>query len=68
MAEEWVNHAIDQARKAEGKLDAAEKAHVEADKNLKETFAQLTEVEKSRKNAKTALPSFEKQATESLEA
>ena len=49
MAEEWVNHAIDQARKAEGKLDIAEKAHVEADKNLKETFAQLTEVEKSRK-------------------
>ena len=68
MAEEWVNHAIDQARKAEGKLDAAKKAHVEADKNLKETFAQLIEVEKSRKNAKAALSSFEKQVTESLEA
>ena len=68
MAEELVNHAIDQARKAEGKLDTAKKAHVEADKNLKETFAQLTEVEKSRKNAKAALSSFEKQATESLEA
>ena len=68
MAEEWVNHAIDQARKAEGKLDTVEKAHVEADKNLKEIFAQLTEVEKSRKNAKAALSSFEKQATESLEA
>lgn len=68
MAEEWVNHAIDRAHKAKGKLDAAKKAHVEADKNLKETFAQLIEVEKSRKNAKAALSNFEKQVTESLEA
>ena len=67
-AKEWVNHALDQARKAKGKLDIVEKAHVEADKKLKETFAQLTKVEKSWKNAKAALTSLEKQAAESLVA
>ena len=35
MVEEWVDHALDQARK----LDIAEKAHAEADKKLKETLA-----------------------------
>ena len=67
-AKEWVNHALDQARKAKGKLDVVEKAHVEADKKLKETLAQLTKVEKSWKNAEAALTSLEKQAAESLVA
>ena len=40
MAEEWVDHALNQ-------LDATEKAHTEVDKKLKETFAQLTKVEKA---------------------
>lgn len=39
MVEEWVDHALDQARQAEGKLTAAEKAHTEVDKKLKETLA-----------------------------
>ena len=49
-------------------MDVVEKAHVEVDKKLKETFAQLTKVEKSWKNAKAALTSLEKQAAESLVA
>lgn len=47
MAEEWVGHSLDLVRKAESKLEASEKAHAEVDKKLKETLAQLTEVEKA---------------------
>ena len=36
------------------------------DRKLKETLAQLTEVEKAQKNAKAALNNFEKHATECL--
>ena len=61
MAEEWVDHALNQ-------LDATEKAHTEVDKKLKETLAQLTKVEKAQKNAEATLNSFEKQAIESLKA
>jgi len=61
VAEEWVDHALNQ-------LDVVEKAHTDVDKKLKETLAQLTEVEKAQKNAEAALNSFEKQAIESLEA
>ena len=39
MVEEWVDHTLDQARQAEGKLAAAEKAHTKVDKKLKETLA-----------------------------
>ena len=59
---------MDKAWKAEGKLDTTEKAHVEVNKKLKETFTKLAEVEKAQKNAKAALNSFERQAVESLEA
>lgn len=40
MAEEWVDHALDQARQAEGRPTATKKARVEVGKKLKETFAQ----------------------------
>ena len=49
-------------------MDVVEKAHVEVDKKLKETLAQLTKVEKSQKNAEATLTSLEKQAVESLVA
>ena len=39
MPEEWVDHSLDLVRKAENKLEVAEKAHVETDKKLKETLA-----------------------------
>lgn len=68
MAEEWVDQALDQAHKAAGRLSTVEKAYAETDQKLKETLSQLTEVEKSWKNAKAALFSFEKQAAKSLEA
>ena len=38
------------------------------EKKLKDTLAQLTKAEKTQKNVEAALNSFEKQATESLEA
>ena len=47
MVEEWVNHSLDVARKAEKGLKAAEIAHMEVDKKLKETLGQLSEVEKA---------------------
>ena len=60
MAEEWVNHSLDVARKAEKGLEAAEKAHAEADKKLKKTLAQLSEVEKAQRNAESAFKSCER--------
>ena len=50
MAEEWVDHALDTVRDAKAKQEATEKAHLNADKKLKETIAQLAEVEKARRN------------------
>lgn len=67
MAKEWVDHFLDLARMAENKLEAAEKAHLEANKKLKETLAQLTEVEKAQRNAKSAFRDYEKQAADALE-
>ena len=32
LAKEWADHALNQARKAKGKLEAAKKAHTEVDK------------------------------------
>ena len=60
VAEEWVDHALGQARKAEGKLEMAENSHVDFEKRLKDALFHLAEVEKSRKNAKSALASYEK--------
>ena len=39
MAEEWVDHSLDLAREAKNRLEAADKAHSNADKKLKETLA-----------------------------
>ena len=39
MVKEWVDHTLDQAKQAEGKLRAVEKAHMEVDKKLKENLA-----------------------------
>ena len=39
MAEEWVDHSLDVARDAKGKLEAVERAHLDADKKLRETLA-----------------------------
>ncbi|KAL0001772.1 hypothetical protein SO802_015553 [Lithocarpus litseifolius] len=68
MAEEWVDHALDQGRQTEGKPTAAEKAHAEVVKKLKKTLAQLTKAEKAQKNAEAALANYERQAAECLEA
>ena len=38
MAEEWVDHSLDVAKDAKGKLEATERAHSDADKKLKETL------------------------------
>ena len=64
MAEEWVDHALGQAREVEGKLEEAEKTHMETEKRLKDILFHLDKVEKSRKNAEFALVGFEKQAEE----
>lgn len=55
MAEEWVDHSLDVARKAENNLEAAVKAQTEAEQKLKDTLAQLSEVEKAHKNAESSL-------------
>ena len=68
MAEEWVDHSLVVARKAEKGLEAAKKAHVEVDKKLKETLAQLSKVEKAQRNSESALKSYERQAVNVLEA
>lgn len=68
MAEEWVDHLLDIARKAEAKMGATEKVHMEADKKLNVALAQLAEVEKAQKNAEAALKSFERKSTKALEA
>ena len=38
MAEEWVDHSLDVARKVEKGKEAEEKAHAKVDKKLKETL------------------------------
>ncbi|XP_075645347.1 uncharacterized protein LOC142616359 [Castanea sativa] len=68
MAEEWVDHSLDLARKAEHNAEAAVRAQKEAELNLKETLTHLSEVEKAQKNAKAALQSYESQAKLALEA
>lgn len=68
VAKEWVDHTLGQAREPECKLEITEKAYEEADKKLKQTLSQLTEVEKFRKNTKAALVVHEKQVAESLKA
>ena len=68
MAEEWVDHSFNLVRKAENKLETTERAYAEADKKLKETLVQLSEVEKAQRNAKSALKGYEEQAAETLVA
>ena len=61
-----MDHTLDQAQKAKGKLEATEKAHAKVDKKLNETLAQLTDEKKAQRNVEATLNSFEKQALESL--
>ena len=68
IAEEWVDHSLEMNRDVKAKQEAAERAHTDADKKLKETIAQLAEVEKACKNTEFALKGYEKQAAEALEA
>jgi len=68
MAKEWVDHSLEVARDAKTKLEAAERAHVDVDKKFKETLAQLVEMEKVCRNAKSTLKGYEKQAVDALEA
>ena len=63
-----MDHALDQAKQAEGKLTIAEKAHAEVDKKLKKSLTHPTEAEKAKKNAEAALTNYDKQAAECLEA
>lgn len=60
-----MDHTLGQANEVEGKIEAAEKAHAEFEKKLKDTLFHLVEVEKSRKNVETALTNYEKQVKES---
>ena len=59
---------MDVARKAEKGQETVEKAQTKADKRLKETLAQLSEVEKVQKNVEFALKGYERQAANALEA
>ena len=59
-----MDHSLDLVRKAKSKLEASEKAHIKVDKKLKETLAQLTEVEKDQKNVESALKSYKKTSCE----
>lgn len=68
MAEEWMDHSLKMAKDVKAKQEAAKKAHTDANKKLKETIAQLAEVEKTCKNAKSALSGYEKQVVEALKA
>lgn len=68
MAKEWVDHSLDIARKAETKMEAAERALTKADHRLNDTLGQLVEVEKEQGNAESVLKSFERQAVDALEA
>ena len=54
-----MDHSFDLVRKAENKLETTERAYVEANKKLKETLVQLSEVEKAQRNAKSALKGYE---------
>ena len=68
MAEEWVDHSLEMARDAKAKQEAAERAHSNTDKKLKQTIAQLAKVEKARRNVESFLKDYEKQAIDTLEA
>ncbi|KAL0011858.1 hypothetical protein SO802_006966 [Lithocarpus litseifolius] len=65
VAEEWVDHALGQARDVDGKKDVAKKAQAEAEQKLKDTLFHLAEVEKSKKNVESTLVSFERQVVDS---
>ena len=63
-----VDHALGQAREAKGKLKLAKKAYADSEKRLKDALFHVAKVEKSRKNAESALAGFEKQAEEARAA
>lgn len=53
-----MDRALGQACEAKGKLEVAEKAHIEIKKRLKDTLFHLAEAEKSRKNVESDLAGF----------
>ena len=55
-----MDHTLDQARQAKGKLTAVEKSHMKVDKRLKESLTNLTEAKRAKKNAKAALSNYKK--------
>ena len=57
-----------QAREAKGKLKSAKKAYADFEKRLKDALFHVAKVEKSRKNAESALAGFDKQAEEARAA
>ena len=63
-----MDHSLEMARDAKAKQEVAQRAHSDADKKLKETIAQLTEVEKARRNTESALKGYKKQVVDALEA
>ena len=63
-----MDHSLEMARDAKAKQELAQRAHSDADKKLKETIAQLVEVKKARRNVKSTLKGYEKQAVDTLEA
>ena len=63
-----MDHSLDMARDAKNKLEAGERAHSDASKELRETLAQLAEVEMAHRNAEFAFISYEKHAVDALEA
>ena len=44
VAEEWMDHTLGQARVAKGKLETAEKSHVDSEKRLKNALFYLAKV------------------------
>ena len=50
-----MDQSLEMARDAKAKQEAAQRAHSDADKKLKETIAQLAEVEKACRNTESAL-------------
>ena len=60
MAEEWVDHSLDAARKSEKAYEVAEKARAESEKRLREALTQLSSAERAFHDSDSALKSFER--------
>ena len=63
-----MDHSLETAKDAKAKQETTKRAHSDTNKKLKETIAQLIEVKKARRNVKSTLKGYEKQAVDTLEA